>query len=120
MLRKLIPALLLILILMTSLTGCTDLGRGIIKEFEDNKDGIMSEVNELKDGIADELNDWLESISKYNITKDKNLKGERKLGVDNYVVSYEAEYVPIFIWLMGQAFNCLITYEQLLQTCRLS
>lgn len=93
MLRKLIPALLLILILMTSLTGCMGLGRGIIKEFEDNKDGIMSEVNELKDGIADELNDWLESISKYNITKDKNLKGERKLGVDNYVGSYEAEYI---------------------------
>ena len=93
MLRKLITVLLLMSILMTSLTGCCmELGRGIIKEFEDNKDGIMSEFNELKDGIADEFNEWLGSISKYNITKDKTLKGERKLGDDNYVGSYEAEY----------------------------
>ena len=69
MLRKLISALLLLVIVMTCLTGCgTDLIRGIIKEYEDNKDGIKSELHELKDGIKNEFNDWMGSISRYSLT----------------------------------------------------
>ena len=86
MLRKLISALLLLVIVMTCLTGCgTDLIRGIIKEYEDNKDGIKSELHELKDGIKNEFNDWMSSISRYSLTRDKSLKGKRELGIDDYV-----------------------------------
>ncbi len=93
MLRKLISVLLLLAVLMTSLTGCgIDLARGIVREYEDNKDGIKSELHELKDGIKNEFNDWMGSISQYRLTEDKNLKGVRKSGIDDYVGSYEAEY----------------------------
>ncbi|MCU0080209.1 hypothetical protein [Extibacter muris] len=94
MLRKLISALLLLVIVMTCLTGCgTDLIRGIIKEYEDNKDGIISEFRELKDGTLNEFNDWIDSITQYTLTEDKKLKGEREPGMDDYVGSYEAEYI---------------------------
>lgn len=94
MLRKWISVLLLLTVLMTSLTGCgMDLVHGIIKEYEDNKDGIKSELHELKDGIKNEFNDWMCSISQYCLTEDNNLKGEREFGVDDYVGSYEAEYI---------------------------
>lgn len=93
MLRKLFFAGLLLVVLMTSFTGCgMDLARGIIREYEDNKDSIKSELHELGDGIKSELNDWIGSISQYALTSDKNLKGEREFGVDHYVGSYEAEY----------------------------
>lgn len=93
MLRKLISVLLLLTVLMTSLTGCgMDLVRGIIREYEDNKEGIKSELHELKDGIKNELNDWISSFSQYSLTEDKKLKGERERGIDDYVGSYEAEY----------------------------
>ena len=93
MLRKLISGLLLLAALTTSLTGCgMDLARGIIREYEDNKDGIKSELHELKDGIKNEFNDWMSSISRYSLTRDKSLKGKRELGIDDYVGSYEAEY----------------------------
>ncbi len=93
MLRKLIFGLLLLAVLMTRLTGCgIDLARGIIREYEDNKDGIKSELHELTDGIKNEFNDWMCSISQYRLTEDKNLKGERESGIDDYVGSYEAEY----------------------------
>ena len=93
MLRKLIPGLLLLAALTTSLTECgMDLARGIIREYEDNKDGIKSELHELKDGIKNEFNDWMSSISRYSLTRDKSLKGKRELGIDDYVGSYEAEY----------------------------
>ena len=94
MLRKLISALLLLVIVMTCLTGCgTDLIRGIIKEYEDNKDGIISEFRELKDGMLNEFNDWIDSITQQTLTEDKKLKGEREPGMDDYVGSYEAEYI---------------------------
>ena len=93
MLRKLISGLLLLAALTTSLTGCgMDLARGIIREYEDNKDSIKSELHELKDGIKNEFNDWMGSISRYSLTGDKSLKGKRELGIDDYVGSYEAEY----------------------------
>lgn len=94
MLRKLISALLLLAIMMTCLTGCsTNLIHGIIKEYEDNKDGIISEFRELKDGMLNEFNDWMDSITQYKLTEDKKLKGERELGMNDYVGSYEAEYI---------------------------
>ena len=94
MLRKLISGLLLLAALTTSLTGCgMDLARGIIREYEDNKDSIKSELHELKDGIKNEFNDWMSSISRYSLTRDKSLKGKRELGIDDYVGSYEAEYI---------------------------
>lgn len=90
--RRVIPLLLVMLTMFTGLTGCAELDSGIIKEFEDNKDGIKSELKELKDGLVEEFNDWVGTVSKYAITKDKDLKGTRKLGSDNYVGSYEAQY----------------------------
>ncbi len=91
--HKLIFILLLLLILLTSLTGCgMELARGIIREYEDNKEGIKSELQELKDGLKEEINDWIGSVSRYSLTADENLVGERKTGADNYVGTYEAEY----------------------------
>ena len=88
MLRKLISGLLLLVELTTSLTGRgMDLARGIIREYEDNKDGIKSELHELKDGIKNEFNDWMSSISRYSLTRDKSLKGKRELGIDDYAHS---------------------------------
>lgn len=91
--HKSIFVLLPLLILLTSLTGCgMELARGIIREYEDNKEGIKSELQELKDGLKEEINDWMSSASRYSLTADENLVGERKSGADNYVGSYEAEY----------------------------
>lgn len=61
-------------IVMTCLTGCgTDLIRGIIKEYEDNKDGIISEFRELKDGMLNEFNDWIDSITQYTLVVSSDL-----------------------------------------------
>lgn len=82
--HKSIFVLLLLLILLTSLTGCgMKLARGIIREYEDNKEGIKSELQELKDGFKEEINDWMGSVSRYSLTADENLVGERKSGADN-------------------------------------
>ena len=51
MMRKWISIFLLMLSLSICLTGCSELGSGLLKEFEDNKDGIKSELEELKEGI---------------------------------------------------------------------
>lgn len=90
--RKLISVFLLMLSMTLCLTGCSELGSGLIRELEDNKDGIKSELEELKEGLKAEFNDWAGSISKYSITKDKVLAGKREVGDDDYVGSYEAEY----------------------------
>lgn len=87
--RRFIPALLLVVTFMFCLTGCSDIGRGLLNELEDNKEGIKSELGELKDGLKAEINEWMGFASKYAITKDKDLKGERKLGVDEYAGSYD-------------------------------
>lgn len=92
MMRKLIFAAVSVL-LLGSLAGCgTDLGDGIIKEYEDNKDEIHQELNELWDGFLEEINDWSESFATHSITKEQNLIGNRKNGVDNYVGTYDASY----------------------------
>lgn len=91
--HKSIFVLLLLLILLTSLTGCgMELVHGMIREYEDNKEGIKSELQELKDGFKKEINDWMGSVSRYSLTADENLKGDRKFGTDIYVGTYEAEY----------------------------
>ena len=91
--HKSICVLLLLLILLTGLTGCSmELARGIIREYEDNKEGIKSELQELKDSLKDEINEWMSSASRYSLTADENLVGERISGIDNYAGTYEAEY----------------------------
>lgn len=105
MMLKLLPILLMV---MTFFNGCADLSQSIIKEIRENQDGIKSELEELKDGLEEELKDgleaelkdglekelngWLKTISKYGITQEKDLEGKRKLGRDDYVGSYQAEY----------------------------
>lgn len=110
MLRKWILAVVLTLILMTSVTGCgIELDQYITKEFEDGIDSIKRGVNKLKDGIEDVLNNWLEAFSKHGLTEDKDLKGKRKFSMDDYVGSYRAEYSRFsgenFIVLEGDDFT---------------
>lgn len=92
MLRRM-NVVLLLMILTTCLTGCSgDLVRGLIREYEDNKDSINGEIHELIDSIKGELSEWKESGDQCSLTKKESLKGERKLGIDDYSGSYEAEY----------------------------
>lgn len=92
--KKLILALLLLSLLMASLTGCgiDDLVLGFVEEYKDNKDSINSEIQELKDGFESEVKDWIGSVSQYSLTRDKDLKGRRKCGEDNYAGTYRAGY----------------------------
>lgn len=92
MVRKLISVAVFVLLLV-NLAGCgTDLVKGFIKEYEDNKEGIHQELGELWDGFLEEANDWSESFATHSITKDQDLIGSREKGVDNYVGTYEASY----------------------------
>lgn len=55
MIQKLISVVVVILLLF-NLSGCgTDLGNGIRKELEDNKEGIQQEISELWDGFLKEV-----------------------------------------------------------------
>lgn len=94
MFRKFVSILLLLGITLTVLTGCSmeDLGQGIKAEFEDNKEGIRQEAHELWDSFLDEINDWTNSFATRSITKAHILNGEREIGIDDYVGSYEADY----------------------------
>ena len=90
--RKLISAAVSVLLLFC-LAGCgTDLGNGLIKEYEDNKEGIRQELREFWDGFLEEINDWSEFFAAHFITKDQDLIGNRERGADNYVGTYEASY----------------------------
>ena len=92
MMRKLISAAVSVL-LLAGLARCgTDLGKGLIKEYEDNKEGIHQEFGELWDGFLEEINDWSECFATHSITKDYKLIGNRERGVDNYVGTYKAAY----------------------------
>lgn len=92
MMRKLISVVVSALLLV-SLVGCgTDLGNGIIKEYEDNKEGIHQELSELWDAFLEEINDWSETFATHSITEDYDLIGNRERGADNYVGTYEAAY----------------------------
>lgn len=46
----------------------------------------------LKDNVIDGFNSWLQSFSKYALTKDKNLQGDKEKGVDEYTGTYTATY----------------------------
>lgn len=90
MMQKLISAAVSVL-LLANLAGCgTDLGTGLIREYEENKEEIHQELSELWDGLLKEVNDWSESLATHSITKDQDLIGNRKRGADNYVGAYEA------------------------------
>lgn len=79
MIRKFISLMILGSLMLTCFTGCgLELGQGMIKEFEDNKDGIRRELGELWNGFLDEFNDWTDSFATHSITKDSRLVGERK------------------------------------------
>ena len=92
MMRKIVSAALFI-VLLTGLAGCvTDLGAGIIKELEDNKEGIHQELGELWDAFLEEANEWSESFATHSITSDDDLTGNREKGIDDYVGTYEADY----------------------------
>ena len=92
MMRKLISAAVSVL-LLAGLARCgADLGKGLIKEYEDNKEGIHQELGELWEGFLEEANDWSESFATHSITKDQDLIGNREKGIDNYVGTYEATY----------------------------
>lgn len=92
MILKLFSAAISVL-LLARLAGCAaDLGKGLIKEYEDNKEGIHQELGELWVGFIEEANDWSESFATHSITKDQDLIGSRERGVDNYVGTYEASY----------------------------
>ena len=96
MMRKFISVAVSALLLV-NLTRCsTDLGKGLIKEYEDNKEGIHQELGELWDGFLEEANDWSESFATHSITKDQDLIGDRERGGDNYVGTYEASYTQFF------------------------
>lgn len=92
MIRKFISAAVFVL-LLTGLAGCsTDLGKGLIKEYEDNKEGIHQELGELWESFLEEANDWSETFATHSITKDRDLIGNRERGIDNYVGTYDASY----------------------------
>lgn len=88
--HKSIFVLLLLLVLTTSLTGCSmDFVRGIVREYEDNKESIKSEFQELKDSLKDEVHDWVDSISQYMPIIEEDLKDKQHLDTDNYIEIYK-------------------------------
>lgn len=93
MIQKMLSAALVIL-LLTGLAGCAaDLGAGMIKELEDNKEGIFQELGELWDSFLEEANEWSESAATHSLTSDNDLIGIRERGEDNYVGTYDADYM---------------------------
>lgn len=92
MIRKSVAAALSVL-LLTGLAGCAaDLGTGMIKELEDNKEGIRQEFYELWNAFLEESNEWSESFATHSVTDDHDLAGKRETGIDSYVGMYEADY----------------------------
>lgn len=93
MLRKWMSVLAVLVLQAACLTGCgADLARGLIREYQDNKESIQGEIHELIDSAKDEIGEWIGSASAYSLTGEKSLKGKRKSGIDDYVGSYEAKY----------------------------
>lgn len=45
-----------------------------------------------KDEIVEQYNDALQAVGDNNLTSDKKLQGERDLGEDSYVGTYQADY----------------------------
>lgn len=66
--------LIIVAIIMLSIAGCSN-----------------TAVN-WKTSLVDGFNNWLQSFSKYALTKDFELQGIREYGMDAYTGSYEATY----------------------------
>ena len=69
--RKISGAVLLAFCLTLAVTGCS--GKG-------------------KDSVVDSFNGMLQHFSKYALTDEKDLKGEKMEGEDTYTGSYHADY----------------------------
>ncbi len=73
---KYIVAAVLSLCLLVSFKGCSADSGG----------------KEWKYNIISVFDDWMESFSKYSLTKNSNLHGVKTNGIDEYTGSYEAKY----------------------------
>lgn len=73
---KIVISLILVLCLTFCVAGCSS-----------NHD-----KENLKDNLIDGWDNWIQSFSKYALTKDKELKGEKEKGVDAYTGTYTAAY----------------------------
>lgn len=69
---KILTAALLSLCLVFTITGCSG----------DN----------LKDSVINGFNDMLQHFSKYALTDEKDLQGDKTKGEDTYTGSYTADY----------------------------
>lgn len=74
--RKLLPVAILALCLLLSITGCSNDNRG----------------SNLKDNLVNGWNELIQNFSKYALTKNGELKGDKTEGEDAYTGSYTAAY----------------------------
>lgn len=73
MIRKWISVFLLLAVLTTGLTGCgMELARGIIREYEDNKEGIKSEIYELKEALKSEIREWWDFANEFSADEEED------------------------------------------------
>lgn len=73
---KIIMISALAVCLLFSMTGC----------------GKAKDGKEWKDNILNGYNERMQSFSKYALTKERNLQGDKTKGDDTYVGSYAADY----------------------------
>lgn len=73
---KAIISLILLLCLTVCMTGC----------------GPNFDKGNIKDNLIDGWNSWMQSFSKYALTKDKDLQGVKSKGDDAYTGTYTATY----------------------------
>lgn len=76
MLKKRWGIVLLALCLAVMFTGCE----------------VRSGVDDLKENLLDGIDHWMQSLSKFTLTKEKDLQGAKKKGIDDYTGTYEADY----------------------------
>ncbi len=76
MLKKRWGIVLLALCLAVMFTGCE----------------LRSGVDDLKENLLDGIDHWMQSLSKYTLTKEKDLQGAKKKGIDDYTGTYGADY----------------------------
>lgn len=92
MIRKIISVIIIVFLLF-GLTKCSlGLSSGIIKEFKENKPAIRQELEDLWNNLLDEINDMAGLAATQSVTADNELSGVRKIGVDDYVGSYQCTY----------------------------
>lgn len=54
--------------------------------------GAESDKDSLKDNLIDGWNNLMQSFSRHALTKDRDLKGDKENGIDEYTGNYTAEY----------------------------